>query len=177
MATGIPVVPAAQRLVDCDRPRAEVGRPGAGFRRPRAGLEAAGAAAPARPPFGRERPWPTPGDFRRAHSCRVPATFRLRGKPGFQARLYVFSEPRKRHTLLRTRYCLNGDAAVIPGVGRAQPFIAQIINVPSGSEEECTDLLAKRVKTPFDHDYGWAMRADWLRIADTLLAGAGTGPE
>lgn len=158
MADGIPAVPAAQRLVDHDRPSA-------GLYRPPAGPGAVGTTVPARLSFGQERLWFMHQLFPQAHSYHVPAAFRLRGKIDFLALQEAFTELVERHTVLRTRYRSDGAAAIIADVELAQPFIIQIINVPSGLDEECRDLITERVKAPFNLDTGPVIRADLFRIA------------
>ena len=158
MADGISTVPAAQRLVDHDRPR-----PGQSW--PHAGLGTGITAAPARLSFGQERLWFMHQLFPQAHSYHVPVAFRLRGKLNFRALQDAFTELLARHAVLRTRYRSAGDATIIPDVDPAQPFIIQIISVPSGSEEECRDLITERVKAPFNLDTGPVIRADLFRIA------------
>jgi hypothetical protein len=144
MADGISVVPAAQPRATADRSPAS--------------QDAAGTAGPARLSFGQEWPWFTHHLFPKSDSYHVPIAFRLYGDLDVTALENAFTDPVKRHTVLCTTYRPDGVASIVPNVGPADPFIIQVINVPTGTAEECRELvLAGEI--------------------DTLLAAGGTEPE
>src|ERR1700678_2122468 len=146
MADGISAVPAAQ-------PRATGGR-AAGPQ----GL--GGTAAPARLSFGQERLWFMHQLFPKSFSYHVPIAFRLRGGLDLTALQNAFTRLLERHTVLRTRYRSDGDASVVPVVSCAKPFIVEITEVPTGTAEECRELVIERSQVPFDLDTGPVIRAD-----------------